>query len=45
MQHYDSTKIEEDMTVVRLKKGNFRLLLYINYMRDIQGGEWGGGGE
>ena len=38
MQRYDSTKIEEDMIVVRLKKRNFKLLLHINYMRDIQGG-------
>ena len=42
MQRYDSTKIEEDMIVVRLKKRNFKLPLHINYMRDIQGG--GGGG-
>ena len=42
MQCYDSTKIEEDMMVVRLKEGNFKLPLHINYMRDIQGG---GGGE
>ena len=42
MQRYDSTKIEEDMIVVRLKKRNFKLPLHINYMRDIQGG---GGGE
>lgn len=42
MQRYDSTKIEEDMIVVRLKKGNFKLPLHINYMRDIQG-EGGGG--
>ena len=42
MQCYDSTKIEEDMMVVRLKEGNFKLPLHINYMRDIQGG--GGGG-
>ena len=41
MQHYDSPKIEEDMIVVRLKKGNFKLPLHINYMRDIQG-EGGG---
>ena len=39
MQRYDSTKIEEDMIVVRLKKGNFKLPLHINYMRHIQGGE------
>ena len=38
MQRYDSTKIEEDMIVVRLKKRNFKLPLHINYMRDIQGG-------
>lgn len=37
MQCYDSTKIEEDMIVVELKKGNFKLPLHINYMRDIQG--------
>lgn len=43
MQCYDSTKIEEDMMVVRLKEGNFKLPLHINYMRDIQGG--GGGGN
>lgn len=42
MQRYDSPKIEEDMIVVRLKKGNFKLLLHINYMRDIQGGGRGG---
>ena len=35
MQRYDSTKIEEDMIVVRLKKRNFKLPLHINYMRDI----------
>lgn len=40
MQH-NSTKIEEDMIAVRLKKGNFKLLLHINYMMDIQGGEGG----
>ena len=45
MQCYDSTKIEEDMIVVRLKKGNFKLPLHINYMKDIQGGEEGGGGD
>ena len=44
MQRYDSTKIEEDMIVVRLKKRNFKLPLHINYMRDIQGGGRGGGG-
>ena len=44
MQHYDSPKIEEDMIVVRLKKGNFKLPLNINYMRDIQGGRRAGGG-
>lgn len=38
MQRHDSTKIEEDMIVVRLKKRNFKLPLHINYMRDIQGG-------
>ena len=45
MQRYDSTKIEEDMIVVRLKKRNFKLLLHINYMRDIQGGGGGGGDD
>ena len=44
MQRYDSPKIEEDMIVVRLKKGNFKLPLNINYMRDIQGGRRAGGG-
>ena len=44
MQRYDSPKNEEDMIVVRLKKGNFKLPLHINYMRDIQGGGRGGGG-
>ena len=29
--------------MVRLKKGNFKLPLHINYMRDIQGGGRGGG--
>ena len=42
MQRYDSPKIEEDMIVVRLKKGNFKLPLNINYMRDIQGGRRAG---
>lgn len=37
MQRYDSTKIEEDMIVVRLEKRNFKLPLHINYIRDIQG--------